>query len=93
MGKKEKKVPEAPTAETAPEMRRMDPRKMAMLGGAIKAMAPYIKEALAPMQTAGFCLFVFTTDGPELAYISDAQRADMIRVLKQFLANFSPPRR
>jgi len=53
-------------------------------------MAPYIQKAIEPLTGAGFCLFLFTADGPEMVYISNGQRADMVRVLRHFLENFTP---
>jgi hypothetical protein len=36
---------------------------------------------------AGFCLIMFSMTGPELTYVSNAEREDMITTLKEFIAN------
>ena len=33
----------------------------------------------------GFALLMFSYDGPELTYISNAQRDDMVRALEEFI--------
>jgi hypothetical protein len=74
-----------------PEVREyVDPQKLKLLESASKMMAPYIAKAIEPLTGSGFALFLFTADGPELVYISNAERADMARVLKQFLDNLVP---
>ena len=77
--------------DTKPKFREyVDPQKLKLLESASKMMAPYIAKAIEPLTGSGFALFLFTSDGPELVYISDAQRADIGRALRQFLENFAP---
>jgi hypothetical protein len=34
----------------------------------------------------GFCLFLFKYDGPDMFYISNAERSDLIKGLEEFIA-------
>ena len=34
----------------------------------------------------GFALLMFSFDGPELTYVSNAERKDMLKALKEFIA-------
>lgn len=36
----------------------------------------------------GFALMLFSFDGPEFTWISNAQRDDMIKALREFIAKF-----
>lgn len=38
----------------------------------------------------GFGLFLFSMEGPEFTWISNAQRADMVKALKEFIER-NPP--
>ena len=33
----------------------------------------------------GFCLFLFSFNGPEMTFISNADRADMVKALEEFI--------
>jgi hypothetical protein len=38
----------------------------------------------------GFALFIFSFDGPEFTWISNAQRADMVKAMQEFIDR-NPP--
>jgi hypothetical protein len=38
----------------------------------------------------GFALMLFSFDGPEFSWISNAQRADMVKTMQEFIAR-NPP--
>lgn len=68
-------------------MRPLDPRKQKLLEVAARPMAQAIGGVMNEMTGSGFALFLFTTDGPEMVYVSNADRAGMIKVLKKFIAD------
>jgi len=38
----------------------------------------------------GFALMIFSFDGPEFTWISNAQRADMVKAMQEFISR-NPP--
>lgn len=65
-------------------MRDLDPVKQHMLEATSRVLTRTIGFVLQPM-AAGFALFLFTGDGPELVYSSNADRTGMVRVLQKFI--------
>lgn len=77
-------------------MRDFDPRKQRMIELAAKPMANAINSCLVPFQQSGagvgFALFMYTSDGPEMVYVSNTtDRAYMIAMLKKFVADNETP--
>lgn len=78
------------------KVRAFDPRKQKMIELAAKPMANAINSCLVPFQQGGagvgFALFMYTSDGPEMVYVSNTtDRAYMIAVLKKFVADNETP--
>lgn len=78
------------------KVRDFDPRKQKMIELAAKPIANAIHSCLVPFQQdgagVGFALFMYTSDGPEMVYVSNTtDRAYMIAVLKKFVADNEIP--
>lgn len=61
------------------DMRRMEAMARDIgdkLGNACKLIGP----------DKGFCLMLFSFEGPEFTYISNAQRPDMLKMLDEFIS-------
>jgi len=68
--------------------RPVDPKTLHDLEADAREIAHAIDGALNTAATVrrGFALLIFSFDGPELTWISNANRADMVRALEEFLA-------
>jgi hypothetical protein len=68
------------------EMRRMEREG--------QKIARVLDEALNPIpwhtgnKKNGFCLFLFSFEGPEMTYVSNAQRPGIIKLLEETLARW-----
>ena len=76
-------------------MREINPEQMRQL----EALAREIAEALGRAtdsykakygKKCGFGLFLFSFEGPEFTWISNAQRADMMKTMQEFITR-NPP--
>jgi len=72
-------------------MREMDPdllRRMEAYGRETARALDKVMEAFRKRsgEKWGFALFVFSFDGPEFTWISNANRQDMIKSLREFIA-------
>jgi hypothetical protein len=52
----------------------------------LKTLGDILKDVMPPGY--GFTLLIFQFNGPELFYISGANRADMIKTMREFIAKF-----
>lgn len=66
--------------------RRINPVTMRWLEGSARHLAAVIEASINRVgRKYGFTLFLFSFDGPELTYISNAQREDMIKAVQEWL--------
>lgn len=67
-------------------MRPVDPKRLHDLEETAREIGHLIGGAIEQRTGAkqGFCLMMFSFDGPEMTWISNGERADMIKVLKEF---------
>lgn len=76
--------------------REMDAEKIRMMETAGRTIAERIEKAcrefsmLSGGERWGFALMIFSFDGPEFTWISNAQRADMVKTMQEFIAR-NPP--
>ncbi len=61
-------------------MRPVDPGKMRKLEAAGREIGNIIGR-----EKLGFALFLFSFEGPEFFWISNASRADMVKALQEFI--------
>ena len=79
------------------DMRPVDPELMRRLEAAGKDIADTLDRAIkmwtagATEEKIGFTLMIFSFNGPEFTYISNARRDDMIKTMQEFIAANSPP--
>ena len=77
------------------DMRPVDPELMRRLEAAGKDIAQTLERAIQAWtggdQRIGFTLMIFSFNGPEFTYISNARRDDMIKTMQEFIAANSPP--
>jgi hypothetical protein len=67
-----------------------NPRKQAMLEEVTKLVGPHLAECIEPLPRAAFALFMFSTDGPEMAYMSNCPRETTLKVLRNLLERITP---
>ena len=66
--------------------RPIDPVSMRWLEGTARHLAAVIDATIKKgLKRYGFTLFLFSFDGPELTYISNAQREDMVKAVQEWL--------
>lgn len=79
------------------DMRPVDPELMRRLEAAGRDIATTLDRAIRTWtrdvtdQKIGFTLMLFSFNGPEFTYISNARREDMIKTMLEFIAAQSPP--
>lgn len=76
-------------------MREMDGDKIRSMEAAGRDIAKSLQVAFDRFQQGskekwGFALMIFSFDGPEFTWISNAQRADMVKTMQEFI-NRNPP--
>jgi hypothetical protein len=76
-------------------MREMDGDKIRSMEAAGRDIAKTLQNAFARFgqvngEKWGFALMIFSFDGPEFTWISNAQRADMVKTMQEFIAR-NPP--
>jgi hypothetical protein len=76
-------------------MREMDARKLRQMEHAGREIAAVLQGAIRHYESLGgekwgFALMLFSFDGPEFSWISNAERADMVRAMQEFI-NRNPP--
>lgn len=77
-------------------MRQIDPAILRTLEARAREIGRGLDDALNPTNPAtgrrvrkqGFALLLFSFDGPELTWLSNADREDMIRLLEEILQKF-----
>lgn len=76
-------------------MREMDGDKLRGMEAAGRDIAKSLQIAFERFgaksgEKWGFALMIFSFDGPEFTWISNAQRADMVKTMQEFIAR-NPP--
>jgi len=76
-------------------MREMDGDKIRSMEAAGRDIAKSLQVAFDRFQRGskekwGFALMIFSFDGPEFTWISNAQRADMVKTMQEFISR-NPP--
>lgn len=76
-------------------MREMDGDKIRSMEAAGRDLAGVLERVLKQYfakdgERWGFALMLFSFDGPEFTWISNAQRADMVKTMQEFIAR-NPP--
>ena len=76
-------------------MREMDGDKIRSMEAAGRDIAKALQRAFDGFQQGtkekwGFALMIFSFDGPEFTWISNAQRADMVKTMQEFISR-NPP--
>lgn len=77
-------------------MREMDANKIREMEFASREIAKTLERAFLSFQKIGgsekwgFALMIFSFEGPEFTWISNAQRADMVKALQEFIQR-NPP--
>jgi hypothetical protein len=76
-------------------MRPIDPEKMRAMEYASrdlgKVLGRVLEEYFAKSgEKWGFGLFIFSFEGPEFTWISNAKRADMVKTMQEFISR-NPP--
>lgn len=76
-------------------MRPLDPERMRFMEACGRDIAAALKRAIEkfnsqPGDKWGFGLFLFSFEGPEFTWISNARRADMVKALQEFIQR-NPP--
>ena len=76
-------------------MREMDGDKMRFMEAAGRDIAASLGRAFEKFHQGhdekwGFALMIFSFDGPEFTWISNAQRADMVKAMQEFISR-NPP--
>jgi len=72
----------------------MNPKRVRMMKAASREIAAHLERAIdsyrlhlgAAEEKWGFALMIFNFNGAEFTWISNAQRADMLKALKEFIA-------
>lgn len=66
---------------------KIDPAKLRYIESRARAIAKLLDTQIHATTTEkyGFALLIFSFQGPELTYISNAERADMIQALRELL--------
>ena len=73
------------------DMPPVDPKKMRQLEAVCRDIGRMIGQAIAlEGEPMGFALMVFSFEGPEFTWISNANRADMVKTMQEFI-NRNPP--
>jgi hypothetical protein len=77
------------------EMRPMDGDKLRSMEAAGRDIAAALGRAFQRFGEKndarwGFALMIFSFDGPEFTWISNAQRADMVKAMQEFISR-NPP--
>lgn len=74
------------------ETKRVDPAKMRFIEGKAREVGKMVDGAIHKTFTGadtkdryGFALLIFGFDTPELTYVSNAERADMRKMLRELL--------
>lgn len=68
-------------------MREIDPEKIKHLEKSAREIGSVVGNAInrfGATREYGFCLMLFSYEGPELTWISSGNREDMIKVLDEF---------
>lgn len=79
------------------DMRPVDPELMRRLEAAGHDIAETLERAIKmwtgdiTQEKIGFTLMIFSFNGPEFTYISNARREDMIKTMQEFIAANPPP--
>jgi hypothetical protein len=73
----------------------MDPEKIRQMEHAGRELAAVLERVLKEYfakgdERWGFALMLFSFEGPEFTWISNAQRADMVKTMQEFIAR-NPP--
>jgi hypothetical protein len=64
----------------------IDPERMRRIEGTCREIGELIGfAAKQSLGRVGFCLILFSFEGPELTYMSNASREDVIRMLEEFI--------
>ena len=76
-------------------MREMDGDKIRSMEAAGRDIAKSLQVAFERFgakggEKWGFALMIFSFDGPEFTWISNAQRADMVKTMQEFITR-NPP--
>ena len=76
-------------------MREIDPERMRMMEACGREIAAALGRATEKFNTQGgdkwgFALMLFSFNGPEFSWISNAQRADMVKAMQEFITR-NPP--
>lgn len=76
-------------------MREMDGDKLRSMEAAGRDIAEALGRAFGKFgqksdEKWGFALMIFSFDGPEFTWISNAQRADMVKTMQEFISR-NPP--
>jgi len=77
-------------------MREINPAILRHLEAKARSLGRTLDETINPPNPAtgikqrkhGFALLLFSFDGPELTWLSNAERADMIKLLEEILQKF-----
>ena len=70
-------------------MKEFDGDKMREIEGLCREIGTLLKGAIeGSKREYGFALMVFRFDGPEFTYVSNAQRGDMVKAIREFLVRF-----
>ena len=75
--------------------REMDGAKLRSMEASGREIAKSLERAFAQWKEQGgekwgFALMIFSFDGPEFTWISNTQRADMVKAMQEFI-NRNPP--
>jgi hypothetical protein len=71
--------------------REIDPKLLHDMEAHARNIARLLDDRLNPTRpprTHGFALLIFAFEGPELTWISNAERDDMVKALKELLERF-----
>ena len=74
-------------------MREVNPELMRQMEATAREIGNILSQAIKDyhgLVKQGFVLFLFTNDGPEMTYISNSNRSDMVKALKEFIDR-NPP--
>jgi hypothetical protein len=74
-------------------MREIDPNLMRQMEATCREIGTLIARAVHEyhgLKKQGFALFLFSFEGPEMTYMSNASRADMLKAMKEFIDK-NPP--
>jgi hypothetical protein len=67
-------------------MRDMDGKRMRAMEATAENIGHLLGKAIETSHPgAGFALMIFSFEGPEFTYISNAQREDMLKMLEEFI--------